>query len=254
LESAELQFCALLQDEGIGTLYERIVKGRMLRQLARAHGYASILEFGAPVTKGFDNLPFLEQGLPVCVADANIENIKAQWRFERQPTFSTLDAAPSADLVWSFARVQLEPAVLDGMLAHARRHVLVFVPNILNPGAPVHAAYHALSRAACHHAEQGPAHLRTRSGLVQLLAQRGVHVFGSGYVDAPPIPNVAISVREVKAALGLGANGHAGAAVPAADPARVWRRMEALTRFEALPLAKPLRPVLGHHVFAIGSV
>src|ERR1700716_366865 len=143
LDAVERQFCAALQHEGIGTLYERIVKGRMLRQLNQRHAYTSILELGCAVTKGHDNLAFLGQELDVTVADADVELIQAKWPFSQRPTFSSLDDAPHADLVWSFARVQLDQSVVDVMLEHARRHVLVFVPNILNPGAPVHAAFHA---------------------------------------------------------------------------------------------------------------
>jgi hypothetical protein len=254
LDAVERQFCAALQHEGIGTLYERIVKGRMLRQLNQRHAYTSILELGCAVTKGYDNLAFLGQELDVTIADANIDMIQAHWPFSQRPTFCTLDAAPPADLVWSFARVQLDPAVLDTMLEHTRRHVLVFVPNILNPGAPVHAAFHAFTKAACQHAERGNARLRTRAGLVKLLDSRGVRVLDSGYIDAPPIPNIAFSIDELKRTMGWSANGAEQARRPAVDPSVVWRRMQALTRFETLPVTRPLRPILGHHIFAFGAL
>ena len=252
-DRVEQLFCAHLQDEGIGTLYERIVKGRMLRNLATTYGYRSVVELGCSVTKGFDNLAFLDQGLDVTVADAQIDTIRAGWRFADKPRFSTLEDAPAADLVWSFARAQLDPTVIDAMKRLARRHLLVFVPNVLNPGAPVHFTYHLLTRTRCRHAERGRPGLRTRAGLVRLVARRGVRVLSSGYIDAPPIPNIAFSIRELKQAMGWptpSANG----SQPAADADAVWRRMQALTHFEAHPLAVPFRPIVAHHIYALGAV
>jgi hypothetical protein len=252
LDRVESQFCATLQDEGIGTLYERIVKGRMLRDLADRHGYQSVLEFGCSVTKGFDNLAFLDRGLSVTVADAAIDAIRAGWRFPQRPAFCSLEAAPRADLVWSFAQVQRDPSVLDAMLTLADRHVLVFVPNAFNPGAPVHAAFHLVTRTPCKHAERGQLRLRTRAGLVRLLIQRRVRVLASGYIDAPPIPNIAFSIHELKQTMGWSRAGAAESA-PATDPALVWRRVQALTRFEANPVAAQFRPIIGHHIFALGT-
>src|ERR687884_50918 len=130
----------------------------------------------------------------------------------------------------------------------ARKHLLVFVPNVLNPGAPVHFTYHVVTRTPCHHAERGRAGLRTRRGLVRLVARHGLRVLASGYIDAPPIPNIAFSIREFKEAMGWqqpSANGSAPA--PGRDPARVWQSMQALTRFEASPLVQPFKPVVAHH-------
>jgi hypothetical protein len=255
LDRVEYLFCTHLQHEGIGTLYERIVKGRMLRRLADENGYTSVLELGCAVTKGFDNLAFLDKGLEVTVADAHIGVIQNTWPFSPRPNFSGLESAPPADLVWTFARVQLEPSVIENMKQVARRHLLVFVPNVLNPGAPAHFMYHVLTRAPCHHAERGRPSFRTRPGLVRLMARHGVRVLESGYIDAPPIPNIAFSIREFKEAMGwLPAASDGGAAPFTRDPATVWRSMQALTRFEASPVVRPLKSVIAHHIYALGVV
>ena len=255
MDRIEHLFCTYLQHEGIGTLYERIVKGRMLRRLAEDNGYSSVLELGCAVTKGFDNLAFLDKGVEVTVADAHIDAIRDRWPFPQRPNFSELESAPRADLVWAFARVQLEPSVIESMKRLARRQLLVFVPNVLNPGAPAHFSYHVLTRTPCHHAERGRPGFRTRPGLVRLMARHGVRVLESGYIDAPPIPNIAFSIREFKQAMGWQSaadNGEATASIR--DPARVWESMQALTRFEASPLVRPLKLVIAHHIYALGVV
>src|SRR5690242_18946453 len=106
----------------------------------------------------------------------------------------------------------------------------MFVPNIWNPGAPIHAAYHLLSRAKCRHAERGDARLRTRAGLVRFLKQRRLAVVASVYIDAPPIRNTAFSLRELKQALGARTDGLATEGRVAADPEPAWRRIQAHTR------------------------
>ena len=255
MDRIEHLFCAYLQHEGIGTLYERIVKGRMLRRLAEDNGYTSVLELGCAVTKGFDNLAFLDKGVEVTVADAQIDDIRNNWPFAQRPNFSELEAAPPADLVWAFARVQLEPSVIEHMKLLARRQLLVFVPNVLNPGAPAHFTYHLLTRTPCRHAERGRPAFRTRSGLIRLMAQHGVRVLDSGYIDAPPIPNIAFSIREFKQALGwLKTTNNGQSTASMRDPARVWQSMQALTRFEASPLVRPLKLVVAHHIYALGVV
>jgi hypothetical protein len=255
LDRVEHLFCTYLQDEGIGTLYERIVKGRMLRRLAEDNGYASVLELGCGVTKGFDNLAFLDRGLEVTIADAQIDAIRAKWPFPQVPKFSNLDTAPAADLVWAFARVQLEPAVIESMKLLARRQLLVFVPNVLNPGAPAHFTYHMLTRTRCRHAERGRPAYRTRPGLIRLMAQHGVRVLDSGYIDAPPIPNIAFSIRELKQEMGwLKSADNGEVAGSMKDPARVWQSMQALTRFESSALVRPLKFVIAHHIYALGVV
>jgi hypothetical protein len=255
LDRVEQLFCTYLQDEGIGTLYERIVKGRMLRGLAVEHGYRTVLEYGCAVTKGYDNLAFLDQGLSVTLADENIEAFRRGWRFPQHPTYATLDAASPADLVWSFARAQLQPSVIDAIKPLARKHLLIFVPNVFNPGAPIHSTYHLITRTPCRHAERGRPGLRTRAGLVRLMRRHGVRVLASGYIDAPPIPNIAFSLHELKQVMGwLGKNGQdPDHFAPARDPDAVWRNMEALTRFETHPAALPFRPIIAHHIYALGA-
>jgi hypothetical protein len=256
----ETSICTSLQDEGMGSLYERVVLSRWFGELARHHGYQSVLEYSCSITKGYDNVAIIEQGIPVTIADNQIDRIRQGWKFAQRPTFSTLEDAPAADLVWNFAQVQMDPRLLDTMKARSKKHVLVLVPNVLNPGTPIHLAYHLLTRTSCRHAERGSVRIRTRSGLLQLLASRNIEVLTSGFIDVPPIPDIAFSIRELKEAIGLSkangqnGNGHTSNGHTIADPTAVWKRIQQMTRFENSRLVAPLKPFFGHHIFALGRI
>lgn len=268
MNDLEMAICSRLQDEGVGSVYERVVLSRWFRDLAQRYGYSSVLEYTCPITRGYDNVALLDMGLAVTVADTQIERIRHGWKFDQRPAFSALAAAPAADLVWNFAQVQMNPALVAAMKSRARQHVLIFVPNILNPGTPVHLAYHLLTRTACRHAERGSVRIRTRPGLLRLLARHNITVIESGYVDVPPIPDIAFSIRELKQTIGLasangangtasvnGTNGTAGAPDHLiADPAVLWRRVQQMTRFENSTLVRPFKSVFGHHIYALGRV
>ncbi len=249
----ERLFCAHLQHEGIGSVYERVVLSRMFRRLLARHEYSSVLELGCAITRGYDNVTFLAAGVPATVADDPVEPIESAWALPLRPAFSSRASAPRADLVWSFASAQMTPSIVREMVPFARKHVLVFVPNVVNPGTPIHLAYHALTGTPCRHAERGSVAIRTKVGLRRLLQTAGLRVVVSGYVDAPPIPDIAFSLRELRETIGwaprLGANGQHGA-----DPDALWRRVQQMTAFERSQLVAPLKWLVGHHIFALGAV
>ena len=258
-KAIEIFFCANFQHEGLGSLYERVVLSRFLRGLARRYGYASVLEYSCPVTKGCDNITFLDEGLHVTVGDENIGRIRESWKLPQQPLFSDLNTAPPADLVWNFAQIQMNEALFDRMKRLSRKHLLIFVPNILNIGTPAHLSYHLLTRTACRHAERGSVRIRTKTGLLRFLKDRNVEVIESGYIDAPPLPDIGFSIRELKETLGWSKPDHqngssAPEAGPIADPVMVWQRVQQMIRFEKSRIVAPFKPVFGHHIFALGRI
>lgn len=253
MNDIETLICTDLQNEGIGSLYERVILSRFFRDLSRRHGYTSVLEYGCSITKGYDNMTFLEQGIQVTVADENIDRIREGWKFPHKPFFSTLQAATESDLVWNFAQVQMDTRIIKTMRSLTTKHILVFVPNVLNIGTPFHLAYHLLTRTPCRHAERGNIRLRTRTGLLRFLVKQNIEVIESGYIDAPPIPDIAFSIRELKETIGLSKtrDTHHGSKT---DPNIVWRRVMRMMQFENSPLIAPLKPLFGHHIFVLGRI
>jgi hypothetical protein len=254
MNAIEQSICQHLQHEGVGSVYERVVLSRWFRALADRNGYTSVLEYRCPITKGYDNITFVEKNIPVTVADEQIDQIRAGWKFAQRPNFSTLQDAPPADLVWNFAQLQMEPGLLEAIQHRAKKHVLIFVPNIFNPGTPIHLAYHLFTRTACKHAERGSVPIRTRAGLLKLLADHGINVIESGYVDVPPIPDIAFSIRELKETLGLSKANHHAVGGPGMDPERLWQRVQQMTHFENSLMIAPFKSFFGHHIYALGRV
>ncbi len=268
MNDVERLICTHLQHEGIGSLYERLILSRWLPELAQTRGYSSILEYGVPITHGYDNVILIKAGLDVTIADAQATQVERDWPFPWKPTFVTPEAAPSADLVWSFAHAQLDPSIVATMKKHSKRDVLVMVPNFFNHGAPFHAAYHLLTGTTCGHAERGSKSIRTHAGLKRLVMNAGLRVVTSGFLDAPPIPDIAFSIRELKEVMGakFKKNGHTNgtngltngaikpAAVPAAAAEAAWKRIDMLTRFEDHPFTKPFKFLNGHHIFVLGTL
>ena len=196
----ELRICAKTQHEGFGSVYERVMLNRLLSRLLAKFPVASVLEYQTPFVKGFDNLVFLENGCKVTVCDEQAEQFEAEWPFgEPRPRYTTrLEQEEKFDLVWNFAAFQLGTFELADMMAHTRKYVLIFTPNILNYGTPFHIAYHVLSFRKCMHAEQGSVGRRHRSGLARVARRNGLKVIESGYVDVPWWPDTAFSIREFK--------------------------------------------------------
>ena len=258
-KAIEVLFCTHFQHEGLGSLYERVVLSRFLRDLAVRHGYTTVLEYSCPITKGYDNITFLEEGIQVTIADEQIDRIQGAWQFSQRPQFSSLSTAPSADLVWNFAQIQVHEEMIGSMKRFSKKHMLIFVPNFLNIGTPAHLSYHFLTRTSCRHAERGSVPIRTRTGLLRFLRSQNVHVIESGYIDAPPLPDIGFSIRELKETIGLSkANNRNGGVSappgPASDPLRVWQRVQQMIRFETSPIVRPFKPVFGHHIYALGRV
>ncbi|MBI2940630.1 MAG: hypothetical protein HYY04_09355 [Chloroflexi bacterium] len=253
----ELAICAFAQDEGLGSVYERVVLRRFLARLAEELRLRSVLEYGCAITRGYDNLAWLDR-CDVTVYDPDIARIRAAWRPDRQPRLvdhvggkTNGDVDGKHDLVWNFAQIQTRPELLAELLPSAGRYVLVFTPNILNWGTPFHLAYHALTRVECRHAERGRLALRTRAGLAAYVRSHRLRVLRTGYIDMPYLPDIGFSIRELKQVLGRGTPESEAAPQPSAA---VLRKVEWLMGWERRALPDPVQAVLAHHCWVLAQV
>jgi len=94
--------------------------------------------------------------------------------------------------------VHLNPELINEIIKKSKKYVLFFTPNIWNYGTPFHIAYHIISKTKCTHAERGSIKLRRLSGMKDFAKKHGLRVLKTGYVDMPPWPDTAFSIREVK--------------------------------------------------------
>ncbi len=202
LREIEEWICDNTQEEGFGSVYERISLGRFLNRIKKELKFKTVLEYGTPFSKGYDNMVFIKNEDEVTIADPKIERIKNDWPSKTKPIFTDMEMKKfkekKYDLVWNFAQINTNPEVIEKMKEKTKKYVLFFTPNIWNYGTPFHIVYHLISRTKCTHAERGAVKLRKLSGLKKFAKKNGLKVLETGYVDMPWWPDTAFGIREFK--------------------------------------------------------
>lgn len=202
LREIEEWICDNTQEEGFGSVYERISLGRFLNRIKKEFKFKTVLEYGTPFSKGYDNMVFIKNKCDVTIANPKIEKIEKSWPSKIKPIFTEMGVEElknkKYDLVWNFALMNTNPEVIEKMKEKTNKYVLFFTPNIWNYGTPFHIVYHLISRTKCTHAERGSVKLRQLSGLKKFAKKNGLKVLETGYIDMPPWPDTAFGIREFK--------------------------------------------------------
>ena len=253
MKKEELEICSASAEEGIGSIYERIMIKRFFEALAKQYTFNSVLEYqGLAITKGIDNITFLKIGKDVTVADEKINQIQENWPFREKPRFSLPHKEQSGfDLVWNFAVIQLQPEIIEEMIALSNKFVLIFVPNFLNWGMPAHQLYHFLTCTNCQHAEKGNLFIRTRWGVERLARNKGLKIIETGYIDMPPLPDIGFSIRELREKLGLKTEFKRKPS--SVNSEEVLKRVNRMNFLEKLPLPEMIKLPLAHHLYLLGK-
>lgn len=253
LKDLEKEIIAASQNEGVGSIYERIILKRFFESLQKKYNFKSVLEYrGTKITKGIDNLTFLRLGKRVAIVDAKISEIEKSWQFAQKPTFLLPIKAQKSDLVWNFAVVQMHPEVISEMIKHSKKYLLIFVPNILNWGTPFHLLYHLIFRTKCRHAEKGSLSLRTLWGLKHFLKKNKVRIIKTGLIDMPILPDIGFSISELKKTLGFKMNVQTKTAK--ANSQKLFSKFKILGWVENLLIPAVLKLPFAHHLYILGEV
>lgn len=187
-------------DEGLGTVYERLVMGRYLHELAAREGLSRILEHpadGVTGVIGCNSLPLAENGRQVLLANPVPEALgaaRAHWGASRvEPAgliAADVDRFPFADnsfdLVWNFCIFErfARPDVLVAEMARvSRRYVLVMTQNLWNLGTGLHALYHLVRGQPWDHGR--PSQMTVRA-VVHAFRDLGLRLVERGPIDTPP--------------------------------------------------------------------
>jgi hypothetical protein len=247
----KLEFCKKLQSEGIGSLYERVQLVELMSDWQDKYKFESVLEYPASIVKGYDNWVISDK-CSVTVADEDVSKIKKEWMLDWKPKFKfPKELRKEYDLVWNFAQVQLNPEIIVEMKKYTRKYVLIFVPNLINIGAPIHIIYHLLSGTKCNHAERGNKLIRTYWGFRNFVIKNDIEILESGYFDSPPIPDIAFSIKELKKFLGIRSNKNIqGSTI---DEDRFLFKLSSISYMEnTLPLF--ISHFISHHLYILGKV
>jgi len=252
LASLETEICQVARTEGIGSIYERLMLKRFFEKLASTYHFNSVLEYqGLNITKGLDNLIFLNQGKKVTLYDKNIKSAKTNWPFTLKPQFASSSPKEKRfDLVWNFAVIQLQPQIVDRMIALSRKFILIFTPNVFNFGLPVHQLYHLLTRTSCRHAERGSIYLRTPWGIRQFARHKGIRLITAGFIDLPLLPDIGFSLAELKTRLGLKSSPKSTSSL---SP-QFTSKLKFLNTLEKLSLPPVIQFPFAHHIYLLGQV
>jgi len=150
-------------DEGIGTVYERILIDEYLRRLQTKLELKSVLESpadGVTGVPGVMSLEFARNGATVALTNpvqSMLDGAREVWKkgeFIDRVTLVNceVDATPlpddSFDLVWNycmFERFSDPGALVSEMKRVSRRYVMIMTQNFYNFGTPFHKVYHAIS-------------------------------------------------------------------------------------------------------------
>jgi SAM-dependent methyltransferase len=188
-------------DEGVGTVYERVVIDDYFRQLQAKHGIRSVLENpadGVTGVPGMNSLEFARNGATVAMANPSrkmLDQARLVWEQQRlidaaSFTFCEVDQTPfeddSFDLVWNycmFERFRDPSALVAEMKRVSRRFVLIMTQNVHNFGTGIHKVYHSACDLEWDHGYDGQ---MTFGAIRRALLDQGMRLEEEGTVDIPP--------------------------------------------------------------------
>lgn len=188
-------------DEGIGTVYERVVIDDYFRRLQADRGIRTVLESpadGVTGVPGINSLVFARNGGAVWLANpsqAMLDGARAVWerqglidrvRFARCEVSDTSFDDDSFDLVWNycmFERFRDPGPLVAEMKRVSRRHVLIMTQNVRNFGTAFHKVYHTACGLEWDH---GYGEQMTLGAIRRALVAQGLRVEEEGTVDIPP--------------------------------------------------------------------
>jgi len=188
-------------DEGLGTVYERVVLDDYFRTIQRRYGIRSVLETpadGVTGVPGLNSVEFARNGADVTLANPSLlmlEKAAAVWQARGfSAKLTTVQAEPESlnpslgafDLVWNycmFERFANPAGLLDEMSRFSRRYVMILTQNRKNFGTPIHIIYHQAHRLRWDH---GQLNQMSMDAICQAMQAAGLQIRESGTVDIPP--------------------------------------------------------------------
>jgi len=188
-------------DEGIGTVYERILIDEYLRTLQTKLEIKSVLESpadGVTGVPGVMSLEFARNGATVALTNpvqSMLDGARQVWKkgeFIDRVTLVNceVDAThlpdDSFDLVWNYCMFErfADPGPLVGEMKRvSRRHVMIMTQNFYNFGTVFHKLYHAMSGMEWDH---GYGSQMTMRAIRRAVLKQGLKIEEEGEIDIPP--------------------------------------------------------------------
>lgn len=189
-------------DEGIGTVYERIVIDEYFRQIQDRYNIQTVLEHpadGVTGVPGINSLEFVRHGkahVTLCNPSMKMLNgAKIVWENEKlldHVTFqqTEIDKIPyednQFDLAWNYCMFERfsDPSIIVNELKRiSNKYVMVMTQNKHNLGTPVHWLYHKFHKLEWDH---GSTSNMTFGAIEKTFAQCNLNIIERGTIDTPP--------------------------------------------------------------------
>jgi SAM-dependent methyltransferase len=204
-------------DEGLGTVYERIIMNDMFDRYIDKYNIHSVLEapvFGMTGLTGINSVEFAKKGCSLTIVDNNptrINESKKLWKligreknveFCYYPNFSYLNfKSNSFDFVWNFAalwHIQDAPTVIKEMTRVSSNLIFISVQN--NKQVGYYLRKHFIDKKLFSEVYEDWLNLNL---VKSLLLENGATIIEQGVFDMPPFPDIAMPVGELLQRIGI---------------------------------------------------
>ncbi|MAG52814.1 MAG: hypothetical protein CMH62_02530 [Nanoarchaeota archaeon] len=191
-------------DEGMGTVYERIMINKYFRKLMKRYDIESVFEGpsdGITGVRGVNSLIFAKHGKNVTYytpSKVEEENAKKNWDKvgngvevdikQGQPLKFPFEDN-TFDFVWNFCIAEhfSDPiALVKEMKRVSKKYVLIMNQNKYNIGTYPHVLYHRFMKQEWDH---GDLKWMSFSGLNKMMKRNGLKIVEKGVIDVPIWPD-----------------------------------------------------------------
>jgi len=204
-------------DEGLGTVYERLVMNDIFDRLMETFSIKNVLEvpvYGMTGLTGINSVEFTNKGCSLTTVDNSLERIeesKELWglirpneriKFCYADGFSELPFKDNSfDLVWNFAalwHIEDAPSLIEEMVRVSSNLVFISVQN--NRQIGYYLRKYLIDRKLFTEVHETWLNL---SLIRDLLAKNGTKIVEQGVFDIPPFPDIAMPISELFTKVGL---------------------------------------------------
>ena len=188
-------------DEGIGTVYERIVIDDYFREIQKKYNITSVLESpadGVTGVPGLNSLEFARNGAKVFLTNPSLKmldnallvwkknNLESLVEFHKTPVDELPFEDDSFDLVWNycmFERFEYPEVLIEELKRVSKKYVMIMTQNFWNLGTFVHWLFHKYHKLEWDH---GHTKFMTFKGIKKIVRKTGLKIIEEGTIDTPP--------------------------------------------------------------------
>lgn len=263
-------------NEGLGTVYERVVMNNLFDRLIDKYKIKNVLEapvFGMSGITGINSIQFAKRGCNLTLIDDNkerVEEIERKWNLMNLgknvevryvKDFSSIPFNDeSFDFVWNFAalwHLKDAPRLIKEMIRVSSEYVFISVQNTKQVG--YYLRKYAIDKDLF---EDVYEEWLNTSLISRVLKDNGMKVIEKGVFDVPPWPDTAMPIRDLFKRIGLN-----NASEKITDEGWHWSIMEyymdkdplfleRINKFmviEHSPLPTFLKSIWAHHRFMLSK-